>query len=310
MNGRIVIFWVAACIAVVAAAVSGVLITNGRRDIALAQAAEAESAEARADEERKKAQLEKDAAEVAKAKAEAEAEKAKEERLAQEAKQQAEQLESENLAAKRAIAEKEAEAAKSRAAAAADSKEAARAEADKAKALAAAEAEKSKAAAAKAEAAAAELVKAEAKIAEAKALELRKFDFEKAERELAEWKVDLEERERALQPEKTVADLSWAGGEEDSVIDADGNMRKVKKQVYLAENDRSLPRATRQLAKTERVVREDEAASVQRTRANVVSALEKLYELALKENRVIDAKFYKDSLISLYPDWKYGEAAK
>lgn len=299
--GTRAIVWVAVCLAVVAAAVSGVLITNGRRDVALANAAAAESAEARAADEKKKAQLEKEAADVAKARADVEAEKAKEDRLAQEAKLESERLERDNLETKRQIAEQEAEAAKSRAAAAADGKAAAKAEADKAAALKAEAEAKAKAAAAQAEVAAVEAAKAEAKIAEAKALELRKIDFEKAERELAEWKADLEERERALQPEKTIADLAWAGGEDDSVIDADGSLRKVKKQPYLAENDRTLPRASRRLAKAERIVGAEEAEAELRTRSAVVSALEKLYVEALKEDRVIDAEFYKKTLNSLYP---------
>jgi len=307
MNGRIVC-WVAACLAVVAAAVSGVMVTNGRRDIAQAKAAEAASAEECAAAEAKKAKLEKEAADAAKAKAKSEAEKAKEERLAEEAELQSRTMEKENLETKRLIAAKEADAAASNAAAAADAKAKARAEADKAESLRAAEAEKAKTAAAQAEIAAAEKAKAEATIAEAKILELRKIDFDTAERELAEWKADLEERERALQPEKTIADLAWAGGTEDSVIDAEGNLKKVKKQEYLAENDKTLPRGTRRLAKSERLAKEEVDADVQRTRKIVVSALEKLYEEALKEDRIVDADFYRNSIRAFYPDWKYGES--
>ena len=108
----------------------------------------------------------------------------------------------------------------------------------------------------------------------------------------------------ALRPEKTIADLSWAGGEEDSVIDDKGNVTKKAKAPYLPENDRALPRATRMLARSERLAgaAADDAAA--KSRAAVVAALEPLYVAALKEDRVVDADFYRKSLLSMYPDWE------
>ena len=129
---------------------------------------------------------------------------------------------------------------------------------------------------------------------------------ETIERELAEWRRDLEERERALAPEKTIADLAWAGGQEDSVLDENGNVTKKTKEPYLAENDRSLPRASRSLAKAEREMREELSAQTEATRDSLVASLEKLYIAAIKEDRVTDADFYRRSIRSLSPTWKLG----
>ena len=186
--------------------------------------------------------------------------------------------------------------AKAAAAAARDAKdaEAAKAEAEEAKAKTAADK------------LAADKVKAEKILAEAKLLELRRIDFETIERELAEWRRDLEERERALTPEKTIADLAWAGGQEDSVLDENGNVTKKTKEPYLVENDRSLPRASRSLAKAEREMREELAAQTEATRDSLVASLEKLYIAAVKEDRVTDADFYRRSIRSLSPTWRLG----
>ncbi|MBO7684105.1 MAG: hypothetical protein J6T51_05215, partial [Kiritimatiellae bacterium] len=186
----------------------------------------------------------------------------------------------------------------------------AKAKADAAKAAEATARENAAAEEAKAEAEnarlAAEKLKAEKVIAEAKLLELQKIDFENLARDLAEWKADLEERERALQPEKTVADLAWAGGMEDTIIDADGNVKKQEKVAYDPEADRSIPRESRRLARQERLVREDAAARSAQVRSKVVATLEALYRRALAEDRVVDAQFYRESLKSLYPDWEFG----
>ena len=186
--------------------------------------------------------------------------------------------------------------AKAAAAAARDAKdaEAAKAEAEEAKAKTAADK------------LAADKLKAEKILAEAKLLELRRIDFETIERELAEWRRDLEERERALTPEKTIADLAWAGGQEDSVLDENGNVTKKTKEPYLVENDRSLPRASRSLAKAEREMREELAAQTEATRDSLVASLEKLYIAAVKEDRVTDADFYRRSIRSLSPTWRLG----
>lgn len=206
-------------------------------------------------------------------------------------------------------AEAAAEEAKSRA-------EEARSRAEEAKAIAAkARDEKEKAkiqaeaeelrARAEADKLAAEKLKSEKILSQAKLLELRKIDFETLERELLEWNASLEERERALQPEKTVADLSWAGGTEDSVIDEKGNVTKLAKEPYLAEKDRSLPKADRALAKTERLVDEAFVAGEAQSREKLVKSLEKLYIRALKDERITDADFYRKSILSISPDWKF-----
>ena len=150
-----------------------------------------------------------------------------------------------------------------------------------------------------------EKLKAEKIIAEAKALELRKIDYETLERDLLEWKLDLEERERALKPEKTIADLEWAGGMEDTIIDDKGNVTKQIKKVYDPEKDMELPEQSRRLARTNRKLREAQDAKTADTRDTVVKTMEKLYVSALKEGRVIDADFYKKNILIMYPDWKF-----
>ena len=150
---------------------------------------------------------------------------------------------------------------------------------------------------------AAEKLRADKVIAEAKLQELRRMDLESFARDLAERERDVAEREQALQPEKTIADLSWAGGDEDSVIDDKGNVTKKAKAVYRPENDRTLPRATRRLAKAERMAAEESGSAAERVRDSVVSTLEELYVSALREDRVIDAAYYRKVLRSMYPDW-------
>ena len=179
---------------------------------------------------------------------------------------------------------------------------AAREETEKAAKLAEAEALKAQA---EADKLATEKAKGEKVIAEAKALELRQIDFQALERDLAEWKRDLEEREAALRPEKTIADLSWVGGDEDMEVGSNGTVRVKAKVPYLKENDRTLPRESRRLAKTERLARESESELAAQTRDAVVSRLERLYVRALKENDVVQADYYKNNLLILYPDWKF-----
>jgi hypothetical protein len=147
-------------------------------------------------------------------------------------------------------------------------------------------------------------MKSEAKIAEVKALELRKIDFETLERDLLEFQQALEERERALTPDKTSADLTWIGEREADVIGGETNrVRRVKK--VSPENDPSLPRATRSLARTDRLVAEAQASRFGRSRDRLVQTLEKLWLAAYREDRVVDADFYFKTLRTLYPDWEY-----
>ena len=222
-------------------------------------------------------------------------ERAEEERRTAEANAEAKKVDNERLRMeterdKTLNDTKRAEAAKAR-----DEREKAQADKEAAAAKAKAEADKL----------ATEKLKADKIIAEATVLQLRQNDYETLLRELAEWKRDLEERERALTPELTVSDLSWAGGTEDTIIDAEGNLKKQVKEPYDPEKDPKLPQESRKLARAERETREKAELAHEKTKSKVVASLEKLYELALREDRPIDADFYKQTLKSLYPDWEY-----
>ena len=73
----------------------------------------------------------------------------------------------------------------------------------------------------------------------------------------------------------------------------------------------TLPAESRKLAKSERLVREKHETLAGATKDTVVSSLERLYVAALKDGRAIDADFYKKSILSMYPDWKFkGEGEK
>lgn len=255
--------------------------------------AEKETAAAEAKERAAKAQAAAsrdrlEAEKVAKERSEVEAKAAADNRRAAEAKAREAQL-----AAEKARAIRDAEVQKAKVAAD---------EVRKAQAEAAVEAERAKG---KAD----ELEKAktlsERVIAEAKLLELRKVDFETIERDLREWRQDLEERERALMPEKTVADLSWSNGGDDLVFDENNNIVKKEKKPYRAEDDRTLSKASRDLARVERLDAEAQKARSDKVRASVGGSIERLYFAALGEDRVNDAAFYLKTLKSLYPDWEF-----
>ena len=301
--------------AVIAGAVAYVMNGMSREAEArhLAEAAASEEAKAEAVRKTEKSAAEKAAAEKAAAEAKARAaadekEAALQDRQTAELKQKeaADNRKAKEAAAKAAEAERET--ARLKAKAAADAAKTAADEKEKAKTLENVETAK---AAAEADKLAAEKLRSEKVIAEAKALELQKIDFETWQRNLVELKQELEERERALQPEKTIADLAWVGGMDDKIVGADGTLTTVKKETYLAENDRTLPKASRYLAKTERIVSDTEAGYIGVMRTNIVAQLESLYIQALKEERVVDAEYYKANLKSLYPDWEFkGEINK
>jgi len=124
-----------------------------------------------------------------------------------------------------------------------------------------------------------------------------------------EFKRELDEREAALRPEKTVKDLVWTS-EEDVVFGADGVARKKEKKVLLPENDPSIPPASRALAKTQRVVAERNAAVEAAVRSNIVSRLERLYNDAIRDDRIVEAECYRSEIKRLYPDWKKTEETK
>ena len=300
---------VAVSLAVVVAAIAAIVVSANRADeakaYAEAEAAQADQAAAEEKIERAQASATNDMARAAEANRQAKADELAAAKLAKETAE----LEAKTAADKKAAAEANADAEEVKAVAARAIRDAAkltndtaRIERERAKELAAAEQAKADAEAAKL---AQEKLKADKIIAEAKALELRKIDYETLERDLIEWKLDLEERERALKPEKSIADLSWAGGMEDTIIDEKGNVTKQVKKVYDPEKDMELPEQSRRLARKNRELRETQDAKVADTRETVVKTMEKLYVSALKEGRVIDADFYKKNILIMYPDWKF-----
>ena len=301
-----------ALLALIAVCVFGVVYFNSKSDIAAAEAAKAQSAaveaevlsaktKAEASQESSKSVTEKAAA----ARAEAEAKKA-----AADAEKAKTDLEIASEAAKRAEAEKlkalaEAEKAKALAEEAAARRVIAKAEQEKAKADAAkakadAEAEASKALAAQAELDKVKIA-SEKVLAEKALLDARISDIEDMERELLDFKRTLDERERALKPELTVRDIASA----DKKSEATAIGAKL-----LDENDLSLPRESRTLAKAKRISLEAEAELLASMRTNTVQRLEKLYVTALVEDRVVDAEFYKNQIKAMYPDWKFTKKEK
>ena len=300
---------IAVSFAVVVAAIAAIVVSANRADEAKAYAEAEAAADDAAKAEEKTARAQKDAEiarqKTAEANAAAKADELaaqKEARAAAEAEQKTAE-ENRKAAEARATAEQaRSDAARALREAAMASNQTARAELDRVTRLATAKQAEADSEAAKL---AQEKLKADRIIAEAKALELRKIDYETLERDLLEWKLDLEERERALKPEKTIADLAWAGGMEDTIIDEKGNVTKQVKKEYDPEKDMELPEQSRRLAKAERKLREKQDAAGAGARAKILKSMEKLYIESLKEGRVIDSDFYKKSILSMYPDWKF-----
>lgn len=308
MNSKLISI-ISVSLAVVAAAVAAIVVSANRADEAKAYAeaeaaqADAEAAQAKSDRAQADAERAKQKAAEANAKAKADEKAAAEANAKAQADEKAAAADNKAAAEANAKARQaEADAARAIRDAAKLTNETARVERERAKANVAEEQAKAEAEAAKL---AQEKLKADRIIAEAKTLELRKIDYETLERDLLEWKLDLEERERALKPEKSVADLAWAGGMEDTIIDEKGNVTKQVKKAYDPEKDMELPEQSRRLAKTERRIREAQDAKTADARATVVRTMEKLYVSALKEGRVIDADFYKKNILIMYPDWKF-----
>lgn len=300
---------VAVSLAIILAAIAAIVVSANRADeaksYAEAEAAQADIEAAQAKKDRAAADVEREKRQRAEADAQAKKDELEKQRLAKETAE----IEAKAAADKRVTAEKNAAAEQARSDAARALREAVvasnqtvRAELDRAAKQATAEQAKADSEAAKL---AKEKLKAERIIAEAEVLKHRQSDYEALERNLLEWKLELEERERALKPEKTIADLAWAGGMEDTIIDDKGNVRKQVKTVYDPEKDMELPEQSRHLARAERKVRESQDAAGSETRAAILKSMEKLYVDALKENRVIDADFYKKSILVMYPDWKF-----
>ena len=307
MNAKIVSI-IAICVAVIAAGVSGVVISMQRADAARAAADRAASEETIATKRAREAELERATAAQNTRAEEAKAEKEKAARAAAEAENERLKLESENLATKKAIAADERATADAEARKAADLKAAKEAELKTAR-------ENADAERAKAQAAADELARVEATkaIREAETMKLKysinelqaeKLRYEELNAELVEYQKELDERERALRPEKTIADLSWLP-DEDTEVDENGKAHPRKKVKMLPENDPNLPKETRELAKAERIRAQADDILKEDARARVVAPLEKLYVAAVKEGRTVDAAYYRAALKSMYPDWEY-----
>ena len=308
MNAKLIAF-LAVCAAVVAAGVSGVMVWQKRESIAIAEANAAESREVAAKEERRKAEAEARAAEARLAAEEAARKGAVETRKAEEARLEANKIAEDTAAANLEIAENNRKKAEAEAKAAADAREAEKLKAksakDEAEAARAIADEALKAAELNAQAEsdklAREKLRSDATIAERDLLELRRIDFVKIENELIEYKQELDERERALHPDRTAADLTWVAEAEAETIGETNILRKAAKT--LPENDPSLPRATRELARSERLLAESIESERARAREDAIARLEELYRRARAEDRVVDADYYLKTLKSMYPDW-------
>ncbi len=307
MNAKVISI-IAICVAVIVAGVSGVVISMQRADAARAAADKAASEETIASKRAREAEIERaTAAQNARA-AEAKAESEKAALAAAEAENEKLKLENENLAEKRALAAEERAKADAEAKTAADHKAAKDAELKIARENA--DAERAKEAATANELARAEATRA---IREAETLKLtvsmselaaEKLRYEELNAELLEYQKELDERERALRPEKTIADLSWLP-DEDTEIDENGRARPRKKEPKLPENDPKLPAETRALARANRIRAQADGILSEAARARVVGPIEKLYVAAVKDGRTVDAEYYRVVLKSMYPDWEY-----
>jgi hypothetical protein len=307
MNGKLVSV-LAICAAVIVGGLSGVIIMNKREAVARANLARAESEEARAASEAKKARSDESAALANAAEAESSAKASAENRAAKEAAREAEKLALARAKEERAKSEADAEAARERAREASENRaaeklsaDAAIAKAEEAKAVLDAEAARAAAATADRDA---ENARLEAKKSEEELLRLRQIDFVAIARDLDEYRKELDEREAALRPEKTAADLAWVGEREADVIGGESNrVRRVAKP--LPENDMDLPRETRMLARAERLKREEDVLRNSVSSNIVVSVLERLYLQAVREDRVVDAQYYLKNIKMHYPNWRY-----
>lgn len=305
-RNRIVLL--AALVAVAGIVAWAVIRVTGNRADAAKAAANAAALNAEAAQAEKEAQIRAEkAAERQAAANEAALKKAEEDRRAAEENRKAKEAESRIAADEAAKAEADRDARKAAAA-----KEASAAEAEQAKASAArAEAEKAKAdARAKEKEADAKLeiarleaeqtkAAADRAVAEAAALQLKSANLDELARQLMEFKQDLDERELALRPEKTILDLETTHANEET------NSTDETQGPVLRENDRTIPRESRALARANRLETEMRDELTASARSNAVSRLESLYIQALRDDRVADANFYRSELRLMYPGWKY-----
>jgi len=301
-------------VAVVAASIAAIVVTNNRATVARAMASAAESREVEADKQLKIAKA-NEAAEASraaaaaaaqkKAEADLEIKKSEEAKSVQDAKAAAAALEKTKLEAE--TQRNSAEAARDLRLAEQKKAEAAKAEFERERQRIEAELAISNAAVAAVSARLEiERRKTEAIISEAKALELRKIDFERIERDLVEYKQELDERERALHPDITIYDSSnvtWVAEREADVIGDDTN-RLLRVTKILPEDNPRLPAATRVLAKEDRLNRQSVTNRMAVSKARILSSLERMRDEARREGRVTDANFYQKSIKSLYPDYQ------
>ena len=288
--------------AIAIAAICAVVFMNKKEAVARAELAKAESRETAAKEAARKAASDDAAARARESAAQAEAQAAEQNRIAKEAEREAALAAAEKAKLDREAAADNRAAREAAAAAASDQKaaekaraEAARAEADKAAKEAEKAADEAQAAA---DALAREKLRSEAVIAEEKLWELKQLELVELERDLVAYKRELDEREAALRPEKTIKDLVNIGAQEETKTSDDP-------VASLPENDMSLPEGERRLAKAERILAEGRAERAAKSREFVVELLERMFVDAIRDGRVIDAEFYKKTIKELYPDWEY-----
>jgi colicin import membrane protein len=300
------VVYVAISAAVLSASVFGIVYFLSKADIAKSNAIKAESESAMQLSKEKELRLEKSKAEALERTAIANQKKAEEDTKKADADFKRSQLEHEKAALDKIRAEQEhlkavadqkrVEAEKAKVSdelSLQKSKEStAKAESEKAKSLAAAEEAKSQEALYRLEH---EKLLAEKLLAEKFVYEMRLSDIETLEKELQEYKMELDERERALKPELTLKDLD----------DSSADVIEDAKNQKLSENDKSLPLESRKLAKSERLSTEKYNAMLSSVRSNVVARIEKLYIEAIQDDRVIDAEFYRNQIKTMYPDWEF-----
>lgn len=286
--------------AVAVGAYSTMRTANARESAARQKREAAEIAEDTAKLEARKAESEQKAAQANENAERARLATAEQQRIAAEADREAKKAEAEKAKHDSVIAQEnriarekgaeEAEAVRATERAKAD---AAQAEAAKAKALAEAEAAKAQTEAEKLER---ERLAAQIIADEAKLWELKALDLASLEKELNDFKKELDARELALRPEKTIKDLANIGDSETNKNDA--------ATLALPENDTSLPKADRILARRQRLWKENNDSMLEKTKASTTARLEKLYVAAARAGRITDAEYYLTVLKSLYPDWK------
>lgn len=295
---------IAFAVALVVASAATAYVFYSRGEEARLLALKAESDEEAARLALKKAKTEESAAKAREESARLEALAAAENRKASEAASEAAAFDAERAKSEAAIQEAAKIAARENSAAAI-------AERDAKKSLAAAAKDAAEKARAEESAETARLAAAQAAlekerlssgrvIAEAKLFEARQIDLAALERDLLEFKAALDERERALRPEKTTADLQWVGEREPDLIGGDTN-RVKRAEKPAPENDPSLPRATRELSRVLRAVSESSAEREEETKRVAYSRLERLRERAVREDRMIDADYYRKCIESMYP---------